>query len=201
MCAVFACRFMTVVFRIMWLPGFLAMFWNLSFMKRVQLFIAAKLACLSLDMTCLTHEKCYFLTGYKQCLESLGFRTNPLQQPRVSEAWDRPDVRCFFLSTLLSFYRKIILLISDLNLSLNCCFKLCCILMFLLSLLSFIFSFLGCIWTSVLCALMISQYLWHHRYMEISVMLTTFYVLLYKSSMSTLTSAVVLLKFYYKSLN
>ncbi|XP_075569494.1 ataxin-3 isoform X2 [Pelecanus crispus] len=27
--------------------------------------------------------------GYKQCLESLGFRTNPLQQPRVSEAWDR----------------------------------------------------------------------------------------------------------------
>lgn len=114
-----------------------------KFYEKSTIVYSSKLACLNLDMTCLTHENCYFLTGYKQCLESLGFRTNPLQQPRVSEAWDRPDVRCFFLSTLLSFYRKIILLISDLNLSLNCCFKLCCILMFLLSLLSFIFSFLG----------------------------------------------------------
>nr|KAF6483208.1 ataxin 3 [Rousettus aegyptiacus] len=31
----------------------------------------------------------FFFTGYKQCLESLGFRTNPVQQSRVSEAWDR----------------------------------------------------------------------------------------------------------------
>lgn len=64
-----------------------------------------------------------FLTGYKQCFESLGFRTNPLQQPRVSEAWDRPYVRQLFLSTPLSFHRKIILLIYDLNLSLKLLFQ------------------------------------------------------------------------------
>ncbi|XP_041254703.1 ataxin-3 isoform X2 [Onychostruthus taczanowskii] len=33
--------------------------------------------------------QCSFLSGYKQCLESVGFRTNPLQQSRVPETWDR----------------------------------------------------------------------------------------------------------------
>uniref|UniRef100_A0A2K5XYU4 ubiquitinyl hydrolase 1 n=1 Tax=Mandrillus leucophaeus TaxID=9568 RepID=A0A2K5XYU4_MANLE len=57
----------------------------------------------NLEWSGLAYEKLlFFLTGYKQCLESLGFRTNPVQQSRVSEAQDRSYVRfCFAFHTFL----------------------------------------------------------------------------------------------------
>lgn len=77
----------------------------------------------------------FVLTGYKQCLESVGFRTNPLQQPRVSEAWDRPYVRILvviiFLSTISFNFRKNTE--KQLLISLKSVLKLCCILVYFLT--------------------------------------------------------------------
>lgn len=73
---------------------------------------------LKFERIVLLMKSCHlFLTGYKQCLESLGFGTNPVQQSRISEAQNRSYVRsfcfCFFpyiwLLKLHFFFTNIIL--------------------------------------------------------------------------------------------